>query len=360
MKNKLKIFVYAICKNEEKFVDRFYDSVKDADGIYVLDTGSTDNTVLKLKEKNIHVFKYKINPWRFDNARNLALDLVPSDADICISLDLDEALMPNWRKCLEENWKDGTNRVRYTYHWYIDQNDNPKISFYSDKIHSRNNYRWVNPVHEVLKFEGEEKTITIDDLVIRHYPDRTKSRSSYLPLLELAVKENPENDRNTHYLGREYMYYEKYNEAIDMLIKHLSLKSATWKDERCASMRFISRCYKNINRFEEAKMWALKAIEEAPYLRDGYMEAAMLYYELEDYNKVIELCNEALKIPKNNKSYINELYTFDETVFDLLSISYYKINNLKEAIDNARKALEINPSNERIQNNLNYYLNVEE
>ena len=47
--NKYKICVYAICKNEEKFVDRWYESIKDADKIIVLDTGSTDSTVKKLK-----------------------------------------------------------------------------------------------------------------------------------------------------------------------------------------------------------------------------------------------------------------------------------------------------------------------
>ena len=50
--NKYKICVYAICKNEEKFVDRWYSAIKDeADEIIVLDTGSIDNTIKKLKEK---------------------------------------------------------------------------------------------------------------------------------------------------------------------------------------------------------------------------------------------------------------------------------------------------------------------
>ena len=40
-----KIVVYAISKNEEKFVERWVNSMKEADDIYVLDTGSTDNTV---------------------------------------------------------------------------------------------------------------------------------------------------------------------------------------------------------------------------------------------------------------------------------------------------------------------------
>lgn len=39
-----KVCVYAICKNEETFVDRWYNYMKKADDIYVLDTGSTDNT----------------------------------------------------------------------------------------------------------------------------------------------------------------------------------------------------------------------------------------------------------------------------------------------------------------------------
>ena len=46
---KYKIVVYAIAKNESKFVERWYDSVKEADYVCVLDTGSTDNTFEKLK-----------------------------------------------------------------------------------------------------------------------------------------------------------------------------------------------------------------------------------------------------------------------------------------------------------------------
>ena len=37
----MKIIVYAISKNESKFVNRWYNSMKEADEVYVLDTGST-------------------------------------------------------------------------------------------------------------------------------------------------------------------------------------------------------------------------------------------------------------------------------------------------------------------------------
>jgi len=44
----MKIVAYAICKNESKFVESWYTSVKEADEVYVLDTGSTDDTKEKL------------------------------------------------------------------------------------------------------------------------------------------------------------------------------------------------------------------------------------------------------------------------------------------------------------------------
>ena len=78
---------------------------------------------------------------------------------------------------------------------------------------------WKHPVHEVLEFSGDKEVwVTTNEITVDHYPDSTKSRSSYLPLLELSVKEKPEDDRNMHYLGREYMFYGKYNEAIDTLV----------------------------------------------------------------------------------------------------------------------------------------------
>ncbi len=354
---KYKIVVYAISKNEEKFVDRWVDSMQEADEIYVLDTGSTDKTVSKLKKRKVNVKKKIIKPWRFDVARNESLKLVPSDADICVCTDLDEVLEKGWRKKLEEIWQDNITRLRYNYNWKLDKNNKPIVNFYTDKIHIRDNYKWTHPVHEVLTYtNGNEVFLTTDEITLNHYPDNTKSRSSYLPLLELSVKEDPEDDRNMHYLGREYMYYQKWDKCIDTLIKHLSLKTATWKDERCASMRFIARSYRNLKRIEEAKMWLDKAISEAPYLRDPYVEKAMLEYELENWNEVIKNCNTALKITTHTKCYINETFSFDNTIYDLLSIAYFYLDDIDNAIININKALKMEPDNERLLKNKEIFI----
>lgn len=352
--NKYKVCVYAITKNESKFIDRWYDSVKEADKIFVLDTGSEDDTVKKLKRKEkIIVKEDKIIPWRFDVARNKNLDMVDIDTDICICIDIDEVITPGWRNILEEIWDSNTTRLAYTYNWYIDENNQPKVTFNIEKIHSRIGYKWTHPVHEVLSLTGEieeNKKIT-DKIIVNHYPDNTKSRNSYLPLLELSVKEDSTDDRNMHYLGREYMYYGKWNECIDTLIKHLNLPKATWKDERAASMRFIARSYKNLGRFEEAKMWLNKAIEEAPYLRDAYVERALLEYQLGNYIEVEKYCHDALRITSHQKTYINEVFSWDYTIYDLLSISLFYQNRLKESLIYSDMALTMNPKDDRLIKN---------
>lgn len=147
------------------------------------------------------------------------------------------------------------------------------------------------------------------------------------------------------------MYYGKWNECIDTLIKHLNLKTATWRDERCASMRFISRSYIALKRFDEAKMWLDKAIKEAPYLRDTYVEKAILEYQLKNYDEVEDLCLKALKIKTHTKSYINESFSFNHTIYDLLSMVKYFQNDFELALYYSNKALKISPNIKRLQNN---------
>lgn len=347
----MKICVYAIAKNEENFVDRWVRSMSEADEIYVLDTGSSDQTVKKLREAKVNVVIKPVVPFRFDVARNESLRLVPIDTDICVCTDLDEVFLPGWRSELEKAWSCDVTRARYNYNWKLDCNDKPIVNFYIDKIHERKNYTWKHPVHEVLVSNNKENFITLDNITLNHYPDSNKSRASYLPLLELSVREDPEDDRNMHYLGREYMYYGEWEKCIDTLKKHLNLRGATWKDERCASMRFIARSYINLGDYSSAIKWLDKAIKEAPYLRDAYVEKALFSYKLGNFLEVERDCLLALNIKENRKSYINESFSWDGTVYDLLAISNYYQRRYEYANYFNDLALEMDPNNERLKNN---------
>ncbi len=350
---KYKIAVYAICKNEAKYVDKWYNSMSEADEIIVLDTGSTDNTISLLKKyPKIKVYEEKIIPWRFDVARNISLSKISKDTDICVCTDLDEEFTPGWRNQLESSWQEGATRARYLYNWSFDNNGNPGTTFYLNKIHTPKDYKWTHPVHEVLTPLYKENEILIEGITLNHHPDSNKSRSSYLQLLELSVAEDPNDDRNMHYLGREYMYYHKWNKCIKTLHRHLKLPSATWRDERAASMRYIAYSYYHKNYIEESIMWYERAIKEAPYLREPYFDLGYLYYTIKDYQNSEKYLKQALKIKEKPITYINEERAWNETIYDLLSVSCYYNKKIKESYKYCKIAHKMNKNDQRIKDNL--------
>lgn len=350
-----KICVYAICKNEEQFVDRWMDVVSEADLVVVVDTGSTDRTVEKLKNRGAAVYEEVINPWRFDVARNLALNYIPEDFDICVSNDLDEVFHPGWRKILEQKWDSSCTRARYMFTWSYFSDGTPEKQFIMEKIHRRKGFRWIHPVHEVLEYSGSdtEYSVFIPEIVLNHYPDLTKPRTQYLPLLELSAQENPEDDRTIFWLGREYYYYKKYDKCIKTLIYYLTLKNAIWDEERSASMRFIAISYQEKGDIEAAKIWLYRAIGECSYVREPYMAMIRLGYEISDWPLVYLMTNLGLRITEKTGSYLVEPDCWGYLMDDYAAIACYQLGMYEKSYTHALKALQMAPSDERLKDNLN-------
>ncbi len=108
---QIKICAYTIALNEEKHVMRWLEGTKDADLRVVADTGSTDRTVALLQAApNVIVHKISVKPFRFDDARNAALALIPDDIDVCLSLDMDEIPESDFFHTIRETWKPDTDR----------------------------------------------------------------------------------------------------------------------------------------------------------------------------------------------------------------------------------------------------------
>ena len=321
---KRKIAVYAICKNEAAFCERWIRSMREADEIVVLDTGSEDASAEILRMLGAKVFEKKIVPWRFDEARNEALSHVPDDVDICVAADLDEVFSPGWRRALEKKWAENTTRARFKYVWSFRPDGSEGTVLYLDKIHGRTGYRWYYPVHEALirtdgKADAPDNYITLDSVQLNHYPDNKKSRAQYLDLLELSFKENPFDPRAAHYLGREYMYLGMWEQAIKVLFKHVSMPASVWKEEKCASYRYMGRCYMNLMDYESAENAFLNAVLTAPHLREGYYELANLLYLKKEYAGCAHYCLKALEIIDRPTEYISEDAAWNGNIENLLN-----------------------------------------
>ena len=81
------------------------------------------------------------------------------------------------------------------------------------------------------------------------------------------------------------------------------------------------------------------------------MERALLEYQLGNYGAVEKYAKEALKIEKHEKTYINEPFSWDYTIYDLLSISTFYQGKLEESLFYSSQALEMSPDDDRLIKN---------
>jgi glycosyltransferase involved in cell wall biosynthesis len=343
----MKIAVYAIAKNEALFAERFCAAACNADLIFVADTGSTDETVAILEANDATVVHVNIKPWRFDDARNAALSLLPEDIDVCVSLDLDEELQPGWREEIERVWIEGTTRLRYGFDWGCG------IAFQYEKIHARHGYRWYCPVHEYpVPDRITEVYANTDMLMVIHKPDSTKSRGQYLDLLKTSVEEAPHEPRNAFYYARELSFHNHFNEAIVQSERYLALPRATWPNERCYAMRVIGRCYQELGNTDLALSWHRRASSESPDTREPWAELAMLCYRLARWPECLGASLNCLAVTHREKVYTVDPNVWGSSPHDICSIAAYNMGLYDLALEQAKAAIALDPDDLRLRQNL--------
>lgn len=345
----MKIAVYAIALNEEKHVMRWLEATKDADIRLVADTGSTDKTVQLLQgAPNVIVHQISVKPFRFDDARNAALALLPTDVDMCLSLDMDEIPQDGFFDVVRQNWTPDVNRIWVTWETGFKWQNN-------NRFHSRHGYRWVKPCHEVTEyygdfFGGEEKSITLD-LTVAHRPDDDKSRSQYLPMLKMAVAETPQDARMWAYLCREYFFHQKWKETIESAEE--MLKAGGWYIERAASCRAAGQAFMHLNNKEMARDWFVKGVKEAPDQLEAWYSLAQFNYEIKNWQGCWDSAIKVDSLTKEKHYLVND-DVWNWKCFDLLSIAGWHIDKKKEAMEYAVKAIQGNPKEQRLIDNLEW------
>lgn len=344
----MKISVYTIALNEVQHVERWVNSVKDADYLVVADTGSSDGTVQALEAAGVSVYNISIKPWRFDDARNAALALVPSDADICISMDMDEFMAPGWRSVLTQAWTPSTTRINYVYQFDAVSGQ----SFYADKIHARHGYRWRRPVHEtVFATSDNEVIVSSPDLVMNQIQDTSKSRKSYLPLLALSHQENPTDSQTLFWYARELMYNNQTHEAIDKLEQYLALESSTWPVERSEAMRYLGK-------LDTRKLghWLLKALDEADYRREIWCDLAEFYYHRQEWTNCYWASYNGIERGIRTGTYLDDPTVWGTKIYDVGSIACHWLGMQQQAVAWVEQAISMDPNDTRLQNNRTFFL----
>ena len=360
---RLKICVYAICKNEEKFVDRWVNSLKDeADCVVVLDTGSTDSTVEKLKAYEPFVtvkqFDYMeaFGILKFDQCRNDSMKLIPPDADICAIFDLDQVPEPGWGNIVREEVAKGNMEVRG---YIVDHNENgAEVNRWESRnVHVNDPfYIWTRVIHEGIEYYGK-RSLTVSfrtDFVINHYPDNKKDRSQYRTLLEYACKEHPRDPYYAIYLGIELERRYSKEDAAEAFRRALTECDFQGKDDlhyqMCINLATVT------NSTEEALDVLDRAMGIGIKTRRIYKVLADVYEKSGNKDKAIEMLEKSLEITSYSSDWTDDYSLYTGYVEDRLSLFYYydRLNPLK-AMEYCIRAIQLDPINDRLKSNLRFY-----
>lgn len=350
----MRIAVYAIALNEEPHVKRFLDSCADADTIIVADTGSIDGTLEMLRQGGARTFQISVQPWRFDDARNAVLALVPSDIDVCISLDLDEVLSVGWRAALEHSWTPETTLGRYREVRDHLPDGTPTVVQSGMKIHRRFGYRWRHMVHEILVADRLDRPheTWISGLQVDHWPDSEKRRTHYLPLIEAAVAEAPDDPRALFLLGREYAFQGRWDEAEPVLRRYLAVAAERWPLQRAAAWRRLGRCGVGKDDLDGAIASLREGLRIAPGTRDLWLDLADVYARLEDWQACFDAATRGLAIPIKEDSIANDFRHARGRPYYQASLAARHLGRLTDAYALAAEATSREPNNVRFQRHL--------
>ena len=366
----MKIAVYAIAKNESKNAMQFIESTKEADGIYVLDTGCTDDTTDILRKHNVNVTvggptwdnwtvkksrdfaKSKgIPPWRFDVARNMAMALVPKDFDFCVWQDFDEKLKPGWREAVANRAELGATRVQAWLVHSFRADGTPDLVYYQDRAHARGGYKWIGMAHELViaKNPEKEKMVQSQKFEVHHYQDASKPRTHYLPLLECQCIENPKSDRYAYYLGREYWYCKEYDKAITELSRYLDLAPKGHSGYRSEACHIISGCYEAISNLFEAERWALHACVEGPEFRESWVWLGWYYFNRKNHAGGYYANQRALEIKDRPTWYSTTAEAWGVGPLEKSAYNLWYLGNPKGALKLYEEVLAIAPDDKVIR-----------
>lgn len=231
IKDLLNVTVCYIVKNEEKYIKKSIDKVKELLNpleILVVDTGSTDKTVEIALKLGARVEHYE---WVHDysKARNFALKMAKND--MILFLDADE--IP-YQVDLDKikrgiaTYPQAIGRITRQNYCYASDDKKSIVTDKTERLFDRRIYKYEDAVHEqVVKRNKGKMEAYLLPLVVKHYgylQSREKlveKAEYYNSILFRELKKKPNDPYILFQLGQSYRMIGDNKKALEYFIKSL-------------------------------------------------------------------------------------------------------------------------------------------
>ena len=253
-----------IVKDGEKYIEQCIESVLPAiKDIIIVDTGSSDSTLEKIKRFNPSVYQME---WKnnFANARNASLKY--ASGDYIIVLDADEVVYAeDLPKLIETIRHTNADCISIRFHNFIDENDESSFNIHEGlRIFKNGSYHFKGAIHEqpIFNFSGRKPVIEHSDVRVKHYGylksnAGEKKFDRNMTILKETLEKSPKEPFHLFNMGNQYMSIGDYKTALEFYDKADKYKDITLAYSPHLIFRRAS-CLKNSRKGNEG----LAVIEE--------------------------------------------------------------------------------------------------
>jgi glycosyltransferase involved in cell wall biosynthesis len=323
---QVSLSICLIIKNEEKYLSRCLSSIKDiASEIIVVDTGSTDNSILITSEYTDQIYSCK---WKddFSLARNFCLD--KAEGDWILVLDGDEEVD---RKCLDLLTE--IIQVQDIDAYLVTINNNPEntqelmaISDLQPRLFRNNKqYRYRGIIYEqildsILRSKPYARIEIARDIHIMHYgyvKEDKENRHRLMrntDLISKALYREEEEAIKYFYLGREYYLHHKF---ADALVHFLFVydQADLQADYFPELLRSISVSLYMLDRSADALTFIDNALTILADMGDLHYIKAVVYKNNYEYAKAYRAYKKCLTLPDQSFHYSSVYCQYKDKIY---------------------------------------------
>lgn len=342
-------------KNEQNRIRVTLESVLDkVDGVLILDTGSTDETISVVREcvlehegKRLDLLNEEFID--FSTTRNVMLDFLDkTDYTHILLLDSNDEVRCSRTQLRELAEQSEASAFMFQQEWYTGTDT---INYFNIRmIRNKKQYRYKGSVHEYLECRAEH--VKVRDVII--YQNRvldndgkTKTRwEKDLILLKKDLKKTPTCSRTQFYLAQTYDCMGNEKKAFNFYKIRAENKSGFWEERFNAMMK----CAKYEKTDDKKIYWCFQALELSERV-EVFVFLAKLFRKKEKFTSAFCFAKMAcsLDIPDCLLFIDKKIYTHDRWQEMAISAFYIKEYDAgRNACENAIKSgydLELNTNN---------------
>jgi tetratricopeptide (TPR) repeat protein len=306
-----KIAVGIIVKSDEELeiLKRAVGSViKHVDAVYITATNNPDTKIRKFCKQIGANFSFFEWCYDFSKARNFNMAQIPSEYDWYFWCDTDDVVQgaETFRDAIALAEKNNIKAIFARYLYQVELDESGKIkNILIEHLRERllrhdGTFEWVAPIHETLIEKVPTGKTDYQGFCVVHLMEPNQMEKSMwrnIQILEQNVMDNPTDPRPIYYLAKAYfdtrlpeLLYESAGEGVESITIELIktyLMMSGWAEERGQAWEYLSMIYREQQNFKEAINCLLNALKEDPKFTSTYIQIALSYVMLKDWEKAM-------------------------------------------------------------------------